>query len=356
MFKLRETLFEAFEANKTALSNVNTITVISSKSYHLDYLDGWRGIAIFLVLASHFFQIDNIDLGRMGVDIFFVLSGMLMSNILFVKRVPLITFYKRRISRIIPAFFIFLSVISFFGFIYDVSDEHNNYLYNILFIRAYYPVFPDIQSSGLPLGHLWSLNIEEHVYILLSVISFVYICKIRICFTLLLMGIFSIVLQIIYVKFPYLSSDNYTFKTEVVASFLLLSAGYLLVKESIEKFIPSWLPIVTFALSFVCYSDYSPHWSAQWVVAPFLLAFTVNHLNLLPPFTKKILSVPWLKYMGVWSFSIYLWQQPFYYWGTKNGEAFYMAGPILFVISVFIGFISYYLIESPVRRYLNNNW
>lgn len=342
---------------------VHLFDIVKSASSHgrselerIDYLDGWRGVAISLVLLSHFFHVVEIDLGRMGVDVFFVLSGMLMSNILFIKRTPLGTFYKRRISRIIPAFIVFLSLISLMSLIFNLSSEHFNYFYNVFFLRSYYPVEPGILNSGLPLGHLWSLNVEEHVYILLSLMTLCSFYKNRLCLILLTLGGASIFLQVLYVKFPHLTSENYSFRTEVAASFILISAGYLLVKERVEQFVPSWLPVITFLIALICYSDFPLHWSAQWLIAPILLAFTVNHLNSLSPFFKRLLCVPALRLVGLWSFSIYLWQQPLYYWGTKGGDAFYMAGPVLFILSITLGAMSFYLIENPVRKYLNNNW
>jgi peptidoglycan/LPS O-acetylase OafA/YrhL len=73
---------------------------------HLDYLDGWRGLAITLLLMGHFHPIPEINFSAAGVNLFFVLSGLLMSKLLFVKAVPIPTFYQRRISRILPAFFV----------------------------------------------------------------------------------------------------------------------------------------------------------------------------------------------------------------------------------------------------------
>ena len=69
--------------------------------------DGWRGIAISMVLCGHFYDIKWLWEDRMGVDIFFVLSGMLMSIILFDKRQSLKDFYIRRLSRIYPALLVF---------------------------------------------------------------------------------------------------------------------------------------------------------------------------------------------------------------------------------------------------------
>ncbi|MCG6936848.1 MAG: acyltransferase, partial [Gammaproteobacteria bacterium] len=86
------------------------------------------------------------------------------------------------------------------------------------------------------------------------------------------------------------------------------------------------------------------------------LAFTVNHLNLIPDVFKSALSFPPLRLLGIWSFSIYLWQQPLYYYGTKFHQAFLFAGPVLLAISIITGVISFYFIENPIRKYLNNNW
>lgn len=328
----------------------------TSELKRIDYLDGWRGMAILLVLINHFFQIEGINLGRMGVDVFFVLSGMLMANILFVKKVPLSIFYKRRISRVLPVFIIFISTICLLSATLSLSSEHSNYFYNLFFIRSYYPVTPNLWNTGLPIGHLWSLNVEEHCYILLSLITLIPLLSKKAYVPIIFLGCSSIVLMYLYIKFPSMASDNYRLKTEIVASFLMISAGYFLIKDKVERFIPCWAPIITLILAFLCYSSYSPHWSAQWLLSPFLLAFTVNHLNLIPDFFKNLLSLLPLRLLGIWSFSIYLWQQPFYYYGTKGGEAFFLAGPILLVISIFVGAASFYLIENPARKYINEKW
>jgi len=327
-----------------------------SELSRIDYLDGWRGIAIAFVLIAHFFRVKEIDIGRMGVDIFFVLSGMLMSKILFVKKVPLKIFYKRRISRILPVFFIYLTVISLCSLAFGLSGEHWNYIYNLFFLRAYYPENPDLWHTGLPVGHLWSLNIEEHSYIVLSIIAFFSTFFKRAYFVILVLGVGSIIVRYLYIKFPEVAPPSYYLRTEVVANFIFISAGYYLIKSNFDRFIPPWAPILTFVLAFIFYSPYSPHWSAKWLLAPFLLAFTVNHLNLLPAVWKKMLSVSVLRVLGLWSFSIYLWQQPLYFYGTKHGYAFPYAGVTLFLAAILMGAISFYYIENPIRKYLNDKW
>ena len=77
------------------------------RAVRYDYLDGWRGLAIGILLIGHFFPVPGINLGAVGVNLFFVLSGWLMARLLFVQQVSSASFYRRRISRIFPAHFFF---------------------------------------------------------------------------------------------------------------------------------------------------------------------------------------------------------------------------------------------------------
>ena len=79
-----------------------------TKVQHVPVLDAWRGAALVLLFIGHFFPIYRWDCGALGVELFFVLSGFLMGQILFVRKTPLKTFYQRRISRILPAAYVFL--------------------------------------------------------------------------------------------------------------------------------------------------------------------------------------------------------------------------------------------------------
>lgn len=80
---------------------------------HVGHLDGWRGLAIATLLVGHFFPVPGINFGTVGVNLFFVLSGLLMGRLLFEKQEPISRFYRRRIARIIPAHVAFLLIIAF---------------------------------------------------------------------------------------------------------------------------------------------------------------------------------------------------------------------------------------------------
>ena len=133
--------------------------------------DGWRGMAILMVLCGHFFDIKWLWEDRMGVDVFFVLSGMLMSGILFEKRMSLRDFYIRRFSRIYPAFLVFVLSMFAVGIVFSIDFKWSELVASLFFLRTYLPADPGIWSSGLPTGHLWSLNVEEHAYLFLSAVT-----------------------------------------------------------------------------------------------------------------------------------------------------------------------------------------
>jgi peptidoglycan/LPS O-acetylase OafA/YrhL len=321
-----------------------------SELYRIHYLDGWRGVAILLVLYAHFIGWGSMDTGRLGVDIFFVLSGFLMSKILFVKRVPLPTFYKRRISRIFPVFLLFVFVVYAVDFILLNTEEWKNFFYTLFFIRSYFPAEPDIWSAAIPIGHLWSLNVEEHCYILLSTFTLFKFLKGREGIALVLSGVLSIVIHLIYIKAPSVAPPAYGLRTEVVASHLLLSAGYCLISHHFTKYVKPWMPVLACIIAALCYTDFFPWWSAI-IISPFALAFAVNHLSETYGFIHAFLSLSLLRLMGIWSFSIYLWQQPFYMYKDEFSFAL-----LALVPAIIIGLISFYGFENPSRTWLNRRW
>jgi peptidoglycan/LPS O-acetylase OafA/YrhL len=131
---------------------------------HQSHLDGWRGLAILLLLVGHFNLLPSVAhhsiyTGRLGVKCFFVLSGRLMAEILFVRKTPIATFYQRRISRIFPALWFFVLALLILGLI-----ALNEAIKTLTFITNYFP-------AGAMLEHTWSLCIEEHSYVLLSILA-----------------------------------------------------------------------------------------------------------------------------------------------------------------------------------------
>lgn len=288
----------------------------------------------------------------MGVDVFFVLSGMLMSVILFEKRMSLRDFYIRRFSRIYPVFLI--CVLLMFAAAVALSIEFTLWelIASLTFLRTYTPAEPHIWSSGVTVAHFWSLNIEEHAYVFLSAITLFFVNRRCIATGLLLVGAGLVALS--FYRYTQLSDSQmrlYLIRTECAVVFILFSAGYGLLARQHKISVPSFLPLTCVILAILCYANAAPLWLV-FSVSPMLLAVAVNHLKDMPAFITSVLSGSVIRHFGMWSYSIYLWQQILYQyaWGIPGGKF------TALLLSVITGILSYYIVEQPVRKAINNRW
>ena len=305
-----------------------------------------------MVLCGHFFDIQWLWEDRMGVDVFFVLSGMLMSGILFEKRMSLRDFYIRRFSRIYPAFLVFVLSMFAVGIVFSIDFKWSELIASLLFLRTYLPTDPGIWSSGLPTGHLWSLNVEEHAYLFLSAITLLLVDRRKIGLFLLVIALGSVVLGFYYyARLAEPEFKLYLIRTESAVVFILFSAGYGLLARQYNVELPSIVPCVCLLLAIFCYANAAPDWLI-FTACPVLLGVTVNHLKDLPALVSRLLTNPVIRYFGLWSYSIYLWQQFFYEysWRIPGGKFVALA------LAITIGVASYYLLEQPARRWINARW
>jgi peptidoglycan/LPS O-acetylase OafA/YrhL len=147
---------------------------------HLRPLDGLRGVAVLVVVLYHFTP-DLVPGGFLGVDLFFVLSGFLITSLLVsewraTRSVSLASFWLRRARRLLPALFLLLGVVGLYQLVFASGVEAHHvgsdglwsvlYLANWHFIatgQSYIQQF--LYTTPSPLRHLWSLSIEEQFYL-----------------------------------------------------------------------------------------------------------------------------------------------------------------------------------------------
>lgn len=313
--------------------------------------DGWRGMAISLLLIGHFFDLKWIWEDRLGVDAFFVLSGMLMASILFEKRMRLRDFYIRRFSRIMPTFIVFVVVIYTFAWFAGMAFESREVISTLGFFRTIYPLDPHIWATDVPIGHIWSLNVEEHAYVVMSLLTLLIFRQRKAAFFLILLGFISIGICFYYYRHEAIAPDQFQIRTESAVSFIFLSAGYHLLKRQLNIQVSSAWPVLALVAAFACYLNVVPAWLA-FSIAPLLLAFSLNHIREAHVVLRSFLELKVLRLMGLWSFSIYLWQQPFYEyaWAIPGGHA------VAVVMAIGVGFLSFYLLENPLRIWINGRW
>ena len=327
------------------------VAVESASRTRLAYLDGWRGLSIALVLIGHFFPIPGINLGVLGVEFFFVLSGRLMAEILFIERFPLKKFFKRRFSRIYPALLVFViaAMIGLAGTF--IAFKWKAALTALTFTYNYAGVF--IKRAGA-LDHIWSLCVEEHSYILLALISVVISGRANVVRLLVVLSLLAMANGAISYSALGMSYETSYWRTDVHIASILLSTSICLLKA--DGRLPGLLTNQHVALAaaaggVLLFLNPVPT-PLHYMIGVPLLALAVNTLDFAGGYLTGLLSSRPMVMLGLWSYSLYLWQQPFYKFVDEKGSA---AVPML--AAVFAGALaSYYIVEKPSRGWLNRNW
>lgn len=320
---------------------------------HLDYLDGWRGLAIGLLLIGHFFPLPGINLGALGVNFFFVLSGWLMTRLLFVQQTPLSTFYKRRISRILPAHVAFVLAIALSLYVAGRPVSASETGAALLFLNNYW--MPEPGQALMPFGHIWSLSVEEHCYVLLSLIALAARrWRLPALAGLALATGVCVACALAYSRFqsgPQLLFEPYL-HTEVAGYGIFVSGLIFLALQRYRLAAAPALLVVGLLLLGGALHWWSVPAAAQKILGVGALALAVNLLPLTAPWLQRALSWRPLCLLGTWSFSLYLWQQPFYLaTRPEDGSSWWGLAATLAA-----GLLSFYGLEQPLRRMLNRRW
>lgn len=314
---------------------------------HIPYLDGWRGLAILLVLIGHFFELPA---SRLGVEVFFVLSGMLMSRVLFVAKLPLGTFYRRRCARILPVYFLFLATMFLSALTIAPPIAAKQFFYNSIFLASYMPA--ETVRSVLPLTHLWSLNVEEHSYIFLSLIALVS-RNLRVARLALTAAALACIGS--YAIYANLAGGNNLsiFRTECAAFPLLASAALYLWLQDMNR---THMRILLVVACFGCVAcilvsrKLGGSVALDYVAKPLCLAFVINTMSSAPALAIRALSMGWLRWFGVCSYSLYLWHPPI----QELANAMSLPHWLAFAIAVALGALSFYFFETPMRNIIRD--
>ncbi len=333
-------------------------------------LDFLRGIAIIGVLFRHnelnFFLSGP---GGYGVDLFFVLSGFLVSGLLFSEykrrgKVNTRLFLIRRGFKIYPAFYFFILVsILFFGLGFESYFPFNSILSEVLFLQSYFP----------PMWtHTWSLAVEEHFYFLLSLIIFLtvrfrWILKNNLM-VLFFIGaiIIPLILRINYVYADLRHSQEPFFYTHLRIDGLFMGAllGYLwhFRPAVIEKFyrkkkIFAFLSILFVAPVFFLKSNnlFMLTLGFNLMHISFALAVLLVMSKAGEKFlfenrmTRNISFV--ISYIGLYSYSIYIWHLFVQNLLLRSISNLYLEGSVYFIASILFGIAISKMIEIPMLRF-----
>lgn len=330
-------------------------------------LDGFRGIAIILVVGFHAglpgFRVG----GYLGVDLFFVLSGYLITSILLQEkenkgRIDILNFYFRRWARLAPAFFV-LILFTIIANVFIINNTGQIFS-DIISAFGYIANWTRAFGSGSPmyLGHVWSLAIEEQFYLvwpillsaLLSAISYRRIFSFVIILSLL-SGTWRAWLS--YHGAPIDRIYNGT-DTRIDCLFigcaLALSKDYALISFLRKQIIAAICAISTFLIIFLNFRyDSQFMYIVGFAIVSLSAAVIINYLvsetgsRLCCVFRLNVLV-----YIGKLSYSLYLWHYPILLiiwlkWGQDDPRIVWMAIPFVFVVSM----VSYHFVEKPCLRW-----
>lgn len=315
---------------------------------HLDYLDGWRGLAIATVLLGHFW-LDSIRPGVsvLGVDFFFVLSGRLMAEILFVRQAHLPTFFARRFSRVYPGIFCFVVIASLAFAATDYGHGLLAALSALTFTLNYAMIYTHPVAL---LDHLWSLCVEEHAYIILAGVALLARRHLwNPPLIMLLLGGFALVngiLRIAVLNQPYF---DVFWRSDVQVAPIFISAGLFLLLR--ERRMSPWIAPLALALGIAAKLSGGPV-ALHFGLGTLLLALAVTTLDSSLPLLRRTFEAAPLRLLGIWSFSLYLWQQPFY----KLSHDAVVTVPLALAAAFAAGIASFYLVERPARAWINRRW
>tara|TARA_A100001015_G_C15007546_1_gene721457 strand:- start:368 stop:2272 length:1905 start_codon:yes stop_codon:yes gene_type:complete len=352
------------------------------KLYYRPEIDGLRAIAVVSVILYHAqISFQNYQLfkgGFIGVDIFFVISGYLITSIILKEifttgEFKFKYFYERRIRRILPALLIVMLASLPFAWIYltpiSIIDFSKSVLYSLGFSSNFYFHYSGqqygVESSYLkPFIHTWSLSIEEQYYILfpLIVIFIIKFFKKYLIHTLVFIFITSLILAEWGSK-NYPSLNFYILPTrgwELLAGSILAYYEVTLGRRSKNQTLNFILPSVGFLLivhSILFFNDKMPHPSFN-SVSPILGVCLIIWFSDKLEFLTKILSSKVFVGIGLISYSLYLWHYPIfaflrnYSWVWKNNDHpnfLYLKYGSIFII-IILSILTYFFIEKIFRN------
>jgi peptidoglycan/LPS O-acetylase OafA/YrhL len=349
---------------------------------YIPALDGLRALAVVAVLLYHG-DVKWMPGGFLGVDVFFVISGYLITCLLLgdwrqYHGIHYARFYLRRARRLLPALFLMLGVVSLYSILFlpdTITELRGQVFAAIAYIENWWLTFHDVSyfvAAGRPplLRHVWSLAVEEQFYLvwplILGLLLKVWGADRRKVFAATAgMALFSAILMAVLYT-PYTDPSRVYFGTDTRASTMLIGAllafvwsPWRLTRETARS-----APLVLDAFAaiglvgvvwfFLNGSEFDP-WMYRGgfvllaLFAALLLAGTVHPASRLAP---ALFGVSLFRWIGVRSYGIYLWHWPIFMVTRPHSDVPLTGIPLLVLrigLTVGAAVLSFKYVEEPVR-------
>jgi len=339
------------------------IPIVKHSLNYNPYLDGLRGVAILLVVLFHVWP-DYFSFGYVGVDIFFVISGFLITQIIFTKleknSFSFKEFYRNRIRRLFPALIILLITALTLGYLFLFPDEYEQLARHIKASALYYENFRLIEEKSdywdtgaifKPLLHLWSLSVEEQFYIFWPFLIYL-LYRFKKFISINFFIIFSILLG--FSVFLNVDKFYHTFSRTWELAF----GGFIFIlsyqhKELMNKILNKKSFTFGVVIFFIFSIALSSNNNSYNIFKTFLIVLSSGLLILILTYSKKkfFLGNTFLVSIGIISYSLYLWHYMIISFGAIFGYDIrsFWTGLTIIITSIILAFLTYRFVEFYTR-------
>lgn len=354
---------------------------MKDQSNYIHGLDGLRAIAVFAVIAYHLSP-EWASGGLLGVTVFFVLSGYLITNLLLIEwetnqTINLKRFWIRRAKRLLPAMFTMLLVITAWVTLFEQSflvKLREDFVAATFYVSNWWYIFQDLsyfESMGTPslLTHFWSLAVEEQFYIVWPLLIFLALTyklnkKIILSSILIIAALSAIAMALLYVPGTDPSRVYYGTDTRVFSLLIGAALAFVWPSRKLAKNLPPRIRVAMdtvgitalfLVIFMMCTSNEYDSFLYQGgmvlisLLAAILIAVLVHPSSQL----NRWLSFKPLRWIGVRSYGIYLWQYPILILTTPlvdTGETSIIRTILQIILILVISDISYRFVENPIRH------
>ena len=338
-------------------------------------IDGLRSIAVVAVIIYHaqifIFGDQLFKGGFIGVDIFFVISGYLITSIILIElnntgTFSFKNFYERRVRRLLPAL-LFVMLVSFpfaWSYLSPVSfvDYSKSILSSLFFSSNIYFYLTGIEYDGVggmfkPYLHTWSLSVEEQYYIVFPIILLLAFrfFKTQIIKILFLIFIISILVahftarEYTTLNFYFIHSRMWELMAGSILAFFEIKKGYRSSKLILNKYLPLFGLFIIF-YSILFFDNQIPH-PSLYTILPVTGVCLIIWFSGQNDLVTKILSTKIFVGVGLISYSLYIWHYPIFAFsrladftqGDLNKKIYIAV--LLLVLSI----LSFLFVEKPFR-------
>ena len=341
-------------------------------------IDGLRAIAVISVIIYHLNE-NWLSGGFLGVDIFFVISGFLITGIIITEiqqnSFSLKQFYTRRIKRIYPAFITVMALVSFIASVIFIYNDFNKLRKTIELAIAFLSNFYlgltqgyfDLSANENPVLHIWSLAVEEQYYLifpLILILAYKKFREIKVLFIITLI-LFFILLATSFVSANFYKEvlhqpniyylSNLRFPELLVGSLLAIYHN-LSNKVQLSKQVNNILAILSTLLLFSCLflmNNDIAYIPGITLILPCIFTALIIHTTSQNNIVKLCLSNKAIVFIGKISYSLYLYHWifiAFAYYITGEKQINNQSIAIVIVLTIIFSVLSYYLIEQPIRK------